>query len=61
MDRNVIPFAGTRRRERGLFGQIQLALSILQHRNWCPSCQGHAQQTAQALRGYSIDQISEGA
>lgn len=57
----LIPLAGARRREQGLFGRIQLALAILQHRNWCPTCRPDAAQVIEALNGYTIDQIREGA
>jgi hypothetical protein len=40
--------------------RIALALSILQHRTFCPACHLHADQTRLALLGATVEELARG-
>jgi hypothetical protein len=40
-------------------GRLRLALSILQHRHFCPDCTRHVDQAVLALLGGTVDEIRE--
>jgi hypothetical protein len=40
--------------------RIALALSILQHRSFCPACHPHADQTRLALLGATVEELARG-
>ena len=40
--------------------RIALALSILQHRSFCPACHLHADQTRLALLGATVEELARG-
>jgi hypothetical protein len=40
--------------------RVALALSIIQHRAWCPRCRPHAEQARYALLGASIQELADG-
>lgn len=46
--------------ERETNARIALALSILQHRSFCPDCRTHAGHAQFALLGASIDELNAG-
>jgi hypothetical protein len=37
--------------------RVALALSVLQHRTFCPDCAKHVDQIILALRGATLDEI----
>ena len=38
--------------------QINLALAILNQRNWCDACKPHAEQVAEALEGFRVQDFN---
>lgn len=46
--------------ERETNGRIALALSILQHRSFCPACRKNVDDARLALLGASIEELREG-
>lgn len=49
------------RRPLGVLDLVNLALSILSHRKWCPTCAPSAYQVSQALQGHGIDDLLRAA